>query len=187
MDVFPENLPALRVRTQTPPALRYISRLLYHSGCALSLLYVLLLLVQPLLDLQYSRRNDLVGSALSRVQALLKTLGTYCELPPVAVKRDSKYYSDAQVQTATTVFNTPAESRLRDKLNSLKDCVEHYRDHCTQIHEIAPLNFQLRNFQSRIDLYSNTELFKRARGKSVTPEFKQDIRTIKGWYLTGQV
>lgn len=187
---FPESLPALKRSTQIPPTLKYITSLLYRSGTGLSILYaILLLVVQPLLEIQFERRNDMATYALDRARQLLRSLGT--ELPTVAVKRGDRLYSDASIQTQEEPDKLKITDKVNDKLVKLKDCIEHYKDNCVSINEINPVQFQVKKFQSRIDAYNSVQLFKgferSMAGKSAGVDMKNDIRTIKGWYLTGQV
>jgi hypothetical protein len=203
--VFPENLPQQKQFSQIPPALRYITSLLYKSGTGLSLLYlVLLMAIQPLLEVQYDRRNELVSFALSKAIALLKLMGKKQSLPTVAIKRGDKHYSDAAVQTLDSepvkTVNTyvtfadesvESDNKLNDKLQKLRDCVEHYNKYCISLTDLQPTTFQIKTFQGRIDAYQSAQLFKTndrsISGRSAAIDIRNEIRTIKGWYLTGQV
>lgn len=206
--VFPENLPEQQRIRHVPPALIYITKLLYRSATGLSLVYiVLLLVVQPLLEIQYDRRMELLSSTLDRAQKVLKLLNKVQPLPPVAVKRGDKYYSDANVQTLEdekiryrnstyVTFEDEAEKhgtgdKVQDNLIRLRDCIEHYNKYCVDLSVISPTNFQVKRFQNRVEAYKTHQLFKpdakSLSSKSATSDIRQQIRTIKGWYLTGQV
>lgn len=199
---FPEDLPEEVKRVTIPPALKYISSLLYGSGAALSVLYVLLIfVVQPLLEVQYERRNELATFVLRKARDILVQMNKNAKLPPVAIKRGDKYYSDAQVQTKEVntkksfvyfedeVVNE-RKNKVNDRLTVLRNTLQDYNRYHAQIDELNPLTFQVKKFQGRIDAYSQANLL-RIRGQTqndtTTNQLKKDIRAIKGLFLTGQV
>lgn len=199
---FPEELPDSKRIITVPPALKYITSLLYGSGTALSFVYILLILIiQPLLEVQYARRNDLAGFVLKRAREILVTLSKDAKLPPVAIKRGGKFYSDAQIQTDQVNTRTSSvyfedekpenENVLNERLKSLKLALLDYNRYYAHVDELNPLTFQIKKFQGRIDAYSQANLL-RIRGQSMndqmsTTKLKQEIRSIKGLFLTGQV
>lgn len=218
---FPDELPPVTPRVQTPPALKFITSLLYKSGTGLSLVYILLILViQPLLEVQYERRGDYLKHTLKKCRSLLVFLGKqHKRLPTVAVKRGNKLYSDAQCQTISDededqkdvdphshfgngsvyfqdqkdeVEEKTEKNLVNNKLTQLRDAVDHYNQNCCDYNELYPFNFQMKKLQGRIDAYSHVQLFRGSdrnaiAGKSAGEDIRKEIRTIKGWYLTGQV
>lgn len=198
---FPEEIPESKKVVTIPPALKYITSLLYGSGTTLSLVYILLIfIVQPLLKVQYERRNELAAFVLKRARDLLVTLNKDTKLPPVAIKRGEKYYSDAQVQTdeastknSLVYFEDEKpenQNILNERLKSLKLCLQDYNRYHAQIDELNPLTFQIKKFQGRIDAYSQANLLRirgQASSDTSTNQLKQEIRSIKGLFLTGQV
>lgn len=100
---FPEDIPPISKvsrKVEIPPALKYITKLFYRAGTSLSLVYLFLIFViQPLLELQFMRRRDYSSYVLKRARLLLTKLSQRQRLPVVAIKRGTKLYSDAQVQT----------------------------------------------------------------------------------------
>ncbi|CCH41837.1 Peroxisomal membrane protein PEX17 [Wickerhamomyces ciferrii] len=204
---FPEDNEISKVhkRAEIPPALKFITKLLYGSGTALSITYLLLLfIIQPLLEVQYERRLDFSSDVLSRTRALLEKLNGFSKLPTVVFKRGDKFYSDAQTQTKTIetkhslvsfydeeqTTNGSDDNILNTKLKLLRESLEGYNRYHSGIDEVNPLKFQIRNFQGRIDAYSQANLLRirgQITGLSSTQQLKQDIRDIKGLFLTGQV
>lgn len=200
--VFPEDLPEQTKRITTPPALKYITSLLYGSGAGLSVLHILLIfVVQPLLEVQYERRNELASFILRKAREVLVLMNKSAKLPPVAIKRGDKYYSDAQVQTeevntkkSFVYFEDEVEKERKNKVNdrmvSLRNTLQDYNRYHAQIDELNPLTFQVKKFQGRIDAYSQANLL-RIRGQTqndtTTNQLKKEIRSIKGLFLTGQV
>lgn len=220
---FPESLPPLTSRHyKTPATLKYITSLLYKSGSGISLVYFLLLLIiQPLLEIQYERRLDFSDNVLQKARKILKLLtDKNKDLPSVCYRIGNRLYSDAQVQTE---FNSEEESKdytprkaitfhndiystetyktseskniINDKLRLLKSTIEDYNKAADDIPEVNATLFQVKKFQGRIDHYSTLQLFKNlkqqtpgiSRFESDAKGLKNEIRTIKGWYLTGQV
>lgn len=199
---FPEDLPESKKPIIVPPALKFVTSLLYGSGTTLSLVYVLLILIiQPLLEVQYERRIDFASAVLKRSRELLRSMNKTTNLPPVAIKRGEKFYSDAQVQTdevstrkSIVYFEDEVDSEgsnvLNDRLSKLKNKLQNYNQHHSTMDELSPLTFQIKKFQGRIDAYAQANLF-RIRGRPMnetsTNQLKQEIRSIKGLFLTGQV
>ncbi|KAH3675104.1 hypothetical protein WICPIJ_009360 [Wickerhamomyces pijperi] len=213
---FPESVPPLtKTHYKTPATLQYITSLLHKSGTGLSLVYFLLLLIiQPLLEMQYERRINFSEHVLKKARYVLGLLVEKNKgLPSVCYKIGNKLYSDAQVQTDASeseqktlsfyndIYSTEAylssESKniVNDKLRLLKSTIEDYNKVADDVSEVNATLFQVKKFQGRIDNYSNLQLFKNlkqqtpgvSRFESDAKALKNEIRVVKGWYLTGQV
>lgn len=203
-------------KVQIPPALKFITSLLYKSGAGLTIAYFLsIFIIQPLLEIQYERRNEFIAYVLHRARRLLNTLSLKRNLPVVAIRRGDKLYSDASVQTIDSkeqkkekelelrnslkygvTFEDQVDgdvnkkNLIKNELLKLKDSLIDYNKDCCSLNEINPFIFQLKKFQGNIEAYRHANIFKTGRhmaGTSSGTAIKNDIRTIKGWYLTGQV
>ncbi|KAH3672774.1 hypothetical protein WICMUC_004180 [Wickerhamomyces mucosus] len=214
---FPEDIKSSKeIHFETPSALKYINSLLYRSGTLLSLTYFLLIcILQPLLQLQYEKRVEFQSYVLKKARFILSLIINHNKsLPSIAYKVRNKIYSDAQVQTEISEDNTeswrpkqisfyPHSSAVTDStskthsinrnLKKLSNIVNELKDQYIEINEINPCLFQVKKFQGRIDYYKNLKLFKdtktskRSANESDSTSIRNEIRTIKGWYLNGQV
>lgn len=146
----------------------------------------------------------------------LNLVGRVSYIPIVALNKNGKMYADAIIQTDDSFKRPEDASETSDKLNQtllLKKLrkLNKILSECTsfQVSEIPHYkitNFSIKDFQNKADIvyFNSNELFSvdtpvtttnkstkvdpanAHRKKNLSTEIKNDIRSIKGLYMSGQ-
>ncbi|EGW32886.1 uncharacterized protein SPAPADRAFT_60228 [Spathaspora passalidarum NRRL Y-27907] len=219
---YDPSLYSLQTRRGKSQILIYLIKLTHGSAFTLALAYIIgLLVIKPLLETKASRRLELLESARVGLRDFyLKLIGKVSHIPIVAIRKpgDSKFYSDAVVQTHDSHVDKTrvrtdrekweeliendklAQGRLHEKLKKLSTTLN---DECRTYSSLdmdhyKSANYAIKDFQNKADLvyFNSTELFmqesaptdtnKSLRKKNSAVEARNEIRSIKGLYMSGQ-
>lgn len=188
--------------------LLYILKLTRSSSIALVVIYLVgYFAVKPVLETGSLRRLEVLGLYRTKLRDLyLNLIGRVSHIPIVSFNRaNGKCYSDSITQTDVSYFGSN-DNEDGDKLKQngillaltklsqlLTECDAYLK---TSISSYEPANNAIKSFQNQADLkYFNTSEFfnvqveesGKTRTKDVVLETKNEIRGIKGLYMSGQV
>jgi hypothetical protein len=188
--------------------LLYILKLTRTSSIAVVLIYLVgYFAVKPVLETGSLRRLEVLDLYRTKLRDLyLNLIGRVSHIPIVSFNRaNGKCYSDSITQTDESYFGSKDKDD-GDKLSQnglllalsklsqlLTECDAYLK---TSISSYEPTNSSLRSFQNQADLkYFNTSEFfnvqaeesGKTRTKDIVVETKNEIRGIKGLYMSGQV
>lgn len=206
--------------------LAYLVRLTHGSAIALTLSYIIgLLVLKPLLATTADRRYELLEKFRSKLRdCYLNLIGRVSFIPIVAINKNDgsgKLYADAICQTADSYLDTTSyksiyeeeeelnkkdklfQSRLTARLARLSEVLKNCEAYQLEdIPHYRTVNSALKDFQNKADLtyFNCNELFTTKtenidsssgttapRTRNLAVDAKNEIRSIKGLYMTGQI
>ncbi|KAL7667247.1 Uncharacterized protein ABC855_g910 [[Candida] zeylanoides] len=183
--------------------LTYLVRLTHASAAALTVAYVLAaLVVKPLLELTAARRLQVLDRFRVRLRdCYLSLVGRVSHIPIVAINRDGKLYADAICQTPSSRAGVQPAAAERDGLVQSLHRLQSSLDQCTaysvsEIPHYKTVRYCVQDFQTRADtdFFSTQAMFTTAvegangpRKKNIAVDIRNDIRGIKGMYISGKV
>ncbi|KAM9931727.1 hypothetical protein OXX80_008628 [Metschnikowia pulcherrima] len=198
-------LPAKHARRSR--LLRYMLTLTRTSAAALILAYLVgLLAIKPLMETTTTQRIEFLEACRTRLRALyINVMGRVEYIPTIGIERShgvvKKVYADSVCQTedlekkqlAEKPLETLGQASVSDKLSllltKLQECsaysvqdIEHYR----------VVDFSLKDLRQKSEMvyFDQNKLFSE-QGQTRKPrhlarEVKQDIRSIKGMFMSGR-
>lgn len=186
---------------------RYLLTLTRGSAGLLVLAYLVgLFAIKPLLELTTVQRLDFLEACRGKLRDLyLNVIGRVSYIPIVAInKKDGsgKRYADAICQTDDLNAKEPTPEDLgleavREKLSKLSAVLSQCDSYLTaQMPHYKVVDFQIKDFRQKTDmvLFNQREIFEEPKGpqsreksKNLAVEVKNNIRRIKGMFMSGQV
>lgn len=185
----------------------YLVKLTNRSSFAMVLIYLIgYFAIRPLMETNISRRLEYLDTVRGKLRDFyLKAITKVLYIPIVAIKRNGKFYADEIVQTNESKQEN--DKLVQDKLcNSLQklsillnEGVKSYS--ATELSHYKSINYAIKDFQNKSDLvyFNQAELFvldnnirspvvsgATMRKKDIAVETKNEIRSIKGLYMSGQ-
>lgn len=196
--------------------LAYLIRLTNGSAGLLTVIYLLgYFVIKPLLETKASRRLELLEKCRFKLRDVyLSLIDKVSYIPIVAVNKNGKLCADAVVQTEDTSFTKEREQARRIKeendvlgqtrLASSLSKLSRRLTECTaflvlEMPHYKIVDAQVKEFQSKADLvyFNSNDLFSVqgavdtsangiVRRKNLALEARNEIRSIKGLYMSGQ-
>lgn len=178
---------------------------------------VSILAIKPLLQVTAERRLEILETFRHKLRdCYLNLVGRVSTIPIVAIRKkgdaSGKLYADAVVQTNSSYLKQQhgipedddddsrdklAQKDVLFKLNQLNDALSRCLSYLVEeIPHYKTLKFAVEDFQSKADMvyFNGNELFTASvptsagpKKKNLVLERKNDIRSIKGMYISGQV
>ncbi|ODQ79087.1 hypothetical protein BABINDRAFT_147876 [Babjeviella inositovora NRRL Y-12698] len=207
---FPEDIALFSGSARVSPLARFIRRVCYGSGYSLVLVYIVAnFLVKPLLEEKYALRKDVLRYLRMKLVSYILKLSLEVErVPVVALSRNGKLYNEIATQTDkpketgySAYMHSYAEEEVEEddtfKTGRLVKKLDYIHAQLVELHcqnentqkELHPLHFQMIDLLAHVQsLYTDPHNPKGPRaGRSSALDVKQDIRNIKGLYISGQV
>ncbi|WLF79666.1 hypothetical protein PVL30_003423 [Lodderomyces elongisporus] len=191
----------------------YLIKLTHGASVSLIIAYAVgFLILKPLLEQTASRRLDLLECVRGNLREFyLKAITKINYVPIVAIRRQNKLLADAAVQTESTgskeegerdpLMQNELHSRLKKIATFLQDSVRSYS--MEGMSNYRSINYSIKDFQNKADLvYFNEDDFflqdnvssisnrpagTKTRKKNIVVETKNEIRSIKGLFMSGQI
>lgn len=185
--------------------LQYLLRLTNGSATLLVLAYIIgLFALKPLLELTATRRLDFLEKCRGKLRDLyLNAIGRVNYIPIVAINKhdgSGKLYADAICQTDDLKDDQDIGSLGQDailtKLQKLSALIEKCLGFLVKdMDHYRVIDFALKDLQQKTDLtiFNQRELFSgnstgpKTTKKNLALDVKNEIRGIKGMYMSGQV
>lgn len=183
---------------QRSSLLVYLVRLTHGSAFTLTLLYIVgYFVIKPLLQTKADRHYEFLEFFRGKLrEAFLKVVGRVSYVPVVAINRNGKLYADAVVQTNHDLPDTDKlnQGQLVSKLLKLNKVLNECTSYCkSEIPHYDLTSFVLKDFQNKADMvyFNSTDLFSKLgdagiRKRNLATDIKNDLRSIKGLYMSGQ-
>lgn len=165
-----------------------------------------LIAIKPLLELTTSQRLDFLEACRGKLRDLyLNVIGRVSYIPIVAINKNDgsgKRYADAICQTDDLNAKEPTPEALgleavREKLSKLSAVLSQCDSYLTaQMPHYKVVDFLIKDFRQKTDmvLFNQQEIFEEAKkphskekSKNLAVEAKNNIRRIKGMFMSGQV
>lgn len=194
--------------------LAYIIRLTNGGSLALIVSYLVgFFIVKPLLETSNSRRLEFLECMrLSLRNTYLKMITKVSYIPIVALRRNGKLYADAIVQTESPSEIQRAidakedkllQGELHQKMVKMSSLLNTYVKYWSMedFSNYKGVNFAIKDLQNKSDLvyFDDQEFFTMDTGleagpnggktkkRNIVVDTKNEIRSIKGLYMSGQV
>ncbi|KAK6882545.1 hypothetical protein K6H10_000760 [Candida tropicalis] len=187
--------------------LMYLLKLTNRSSFALVIIYLVgYFAIKPLMETNISRRLEYLDAVRGKLRDFyLKAITKVSHIPIVAIKRNGKLYADEIVQTNESKEESDklSQDKLCKSLHKLSillnEGIKSYST--TQLANYKSINYAIKDFQNKSDLvyFNQSELFvldsnikspvvsgATMRKKDIAVETKNEIRSIKGLYMSGQ-
>lgn len=194
-------------KTSNSVILRYLFKLSRGSSVLLIILYIIGYFgLKPALEVGGIRRLQVLDLYRTKLRDLyLNLIGRVSQIPIVAFNRSNgKIYVDAVVQTSESSFDSQTslendklgQEKLLSTLTKLSQLLPRCTLYLTDgIPHYKLTNTSIRDLQNKADLqYFNTSEFfnmqvedkGKTRTRDIIVETKNEIRGIKGLYMSGQ-
>lgn len=182
----------------------YIFQLTRGSAAALTIAYILAFFaIKPLLETTAERRLEVLEHFRHKLRdCYLSIIGRVSRIPIVAINKNGKVYADAIVQTELNSDAKAQEDKLKQGelvlrlevlSNRLKEATPYLK---AEIPHYGVSNFALKELQNKVDLvffgdgtpfcYREVEKNGVKRKVNVATEARDEVRTIKGLFMSGQ-
>ncbi|RCK54941.1 hypothetical protein Cantr_04461 [Candida viswanathii] len=183
----------------------YLMKLTNRSSFALVLIYLIgYFAIRPLMETNIARRLEYLDAVRGKLRDFyLRAITKVQHIPIVAIKRNGKLYADEIVQTNESKEDNDklSQDKLCKSLHKLSillnEGVKSYST--TQLSNYSSINYAIKDFQNKSDLvyFNQSELFvldndatplvsgTTIRKKDIAVETKNEIRSIKGLYMSG--
>lgn len=194
--------------------LGYLINLTHGSAITLVVLYIIgLFVLKPLLETKTERHYEFLEYFRGKLRdCYLNLVGRVSYIPIVAINKNGKLYADAIVQTDDS-YKRAGDAEEADKLSqtqllkkfkklnkTLGECISYQ---VSEIPHYKTTNFAIKDFQNKADIvyFNSNDLFsvdtpvsmpaqtesKSAhRKRNLSTDIKNDIRSIKGLFMSGQ-
>ncbi|KAI5965133.1 uncharacterized protein KGF55_001353 [Candida pseudojiufengensis] len=204
---FDPSVYNLRSPRSKSELLIYLIKLTHGASLSLIITYAIgLFILKPLLETRNIRRLDLLECIRTNLRDLyLKTITKISYIPIVAIRRNGKLYSDAIIQTESSnnveeedkLGQTQLHLKLKKMSNLLNENVRTYK--MSDLTNYKSVNFAIKDLQNKSDLvyFDDNEIFmldlgidefgKKVKKRNIVVDTKNEIRSIKGLYMSGQV
>lgn len=184
--------------------LRFLLRLTNGSAAALVVAYIVgLLALRPLMERTVLQRLDFLETCRGKLRDLyLNAIGRVNYIPIVAINRgdgSGKLYADAVCQTDDApkegadgeqdLAMAPVVTKLQKVLERLAECVSFQ---VAEFPHYKVLDFGLKDLRQKTDLvfFDQRKIFSGTltapRPPNMAQEVKNEIRSIKGMYMSGK-
>lgn len=184
--------------------IQYLLKLTHGSATALIIAYVIgLFVLKPLMELMASRRLEILEKSRGKLRDLyLNIIGRVNYIPIVAISKNDgsgKLYADAVCQTDDSKEDESGSlgmdevlQKLRKLGASLKECQSYQ---VSEMPHYKVVDFALKDLQQKTDMtfFNQRELFSgkvttgtKTRQRNLAQEVRNEIRGIKGMYMSGQ-
>ncbi|CAK7891509.1 hypothetical protein CAAN1_01S05512 [[Candida] anglica] len=189
--------------------LGFLIKLTNGSAILLTLIYLIGIFgLKPLLELTANRRLEVLELFRAKLRdCYLNLIGKVSYIPIVAINKNDgsgKLYADAITQTIDLNGNDNDEendklsqNKLANKLNQLSEKLNQCTSYSvSEIPHYKTIRYCVKEFQNKADMiyFNNREFFtvdtegiNGKRKKNLTLEMKNEIRSIKGMYISGKV
>ncbi|KAI5968155.1 hypothetical protein KGF57_000238 [Candida theae] len=191
--------------------LAYLVKLANGGSLALIVSYLVgFLIVKPLLETSNSRRLEFLECMRSNLRNIyLKMITRVSYIPIVAIRRNGKLHADAIIQTDSQPETGPdiedrlSQGELYQKMVKMSSLLNTYVKHWSMedFTNYKGVNFAIKDLQNKSDLvyFDDQEFFTldtgleagpsggKARKRNIVVDTKNEIRSIKGLYMSGQV
>ncbi|KAI5970598.1 hypothetical protein CANMA_000339 [Candida margitis] len=191
--------------------LTYLLKLTNGGSLALIVSYFVgFFIVKPLLETSNSRRLEFLETMRSNLREIyLKMITKVSYIPIVAIKRNGKLHADAIVQTeshpdkSAAVEDRLSQGELHQKMVKMSSLLNTYVKHWSMenFSNYKGVNYAVKDLQNKSDLvyFDDQEFFTldtgleagpnggKARKRNIVVDTKNEIRSIKGLYMSGQV
>ncbi|KAI5952505.1 hypothetical protein KGF54_003372 [Candida jiufengensis] len=205
---FDPSVYNLRNPNSKSQLLIYLIKLTHGASLSLIITYAIgLFILKPLLETKNERRLELLECIRNNLRDFyLKAITKISYIPIVAIRRSNKLYSDAICQTESS----SKDKELNDKLSQtelhlklkkmsilLNENVRTYK--MQDMSNYKSINYAIKDLQNKSDLvyFDDTEVFmidngydklgNKIKRKNIVVDTKNEIRSIKGLYMSGQV
>ena len=191
----------------------YLIRLANGGSLALIISYLVgFFIVKPLLETSNSRRLEFLECMRLNLRNIyLKMITKVNYIPIVAIKRNGKLHADAICQTEspsaeeqTNVEDRLSQGELHQKMVKMSSLLNTYVKHWSMedFSHYKGVNYSIKDLQNKSDLvyFDDQEFFTldtgleagpsasgKARKRNIVVDTKNEIRSIKGLYMSGQV
>lgn len=186
---------------------RYLLTLTRGSAGLLILAYLVgLFAIKPLLELTTIQRLDVLAACRGRLRDLyLNVIGRVNYIPIVAINKNDgtgKRYADAICQTNDLSAKEPESGALglesvHEKISKLAEVLKQCNGFLVaQMPHYRVADFLVKDFKQKTDMvyFNQRELFEepkdprsKEKSKNLALEVKNNIRRIKGMFMSGQV
>lgn len=198
--------PGIRPKSQL---LQYLLRLTHGSASLLVLGYLVgYFILKPLMELTTNQRLDYLEACRGKLRDLyLNVVNRVNYIPIVAINKNDgsgKLYADSVCQTEDlkkpqdeegqeTLGLQSVHARLTKLADTLKQCHSYQ---ASEIPHYKVVDFLLKDFQQKTDMvyFNQRELFEvegeknsKEGARNLARDVKNNIRSIKGMYMSGQV
>lgn len=188
--------------------LQYILRLTKGSAAALVVAYLVgYFALRPLMEKAFSQRLELLEACRGSLRDLyLNAIGRVSYIPIVAISKNDgsgKLYADAVCQTEDVHKSKEEEdneeslgmrvvvTKLKKLLERLNECLSFQVD---EFPHYKVIDYALKDLRQKTDLvffdqrklFSGTEQQKTPKPVNLAHETRNEIRNIKGMYMSGQ-
>lgn len=189
----------------------YLIRLTNGGSLALIVSYLVgFFIVKPLLETSNSRRLEFLECMRLNLRNIyLKMITKVSYIPIVAIKRNGKLHADAIIQTESqpekqnTVEDRLLQGELHQKMVKMSSLLNTYVKHWSMedFTNYKGVNFAIKDLQNKSDLvyFDDQEFFTldtgleagpsggKTKKRNIVVDTKNEVRSIKGLYMSGQV